>query len=79
MVPQVASANWACLRPIRRSAAHQHIGHRGEPQAELIGAHGFGRGAVGEKVELTLLDPVLHLAARAVDFLIEVAGLSFLA
>ena len=43
----------------------QHIGHRGEPQAQLVGAHGVGRGAVGVEVELTLLDAVLHLAAGA--------------
>ena len=51
--------------------AEQHIGHRGEPQAKLVGPHGGSRSAVGEQIELTLLDPVLHLATCAVDLLIE--------
>ena len=54
--------------------AEQHIGHRGEPQAELVGAHGGGRRAVGEEVALALLDAVFHLAASAVDLFVEVAG-----
>ncbi len=56
--------------------ADQHVGHRGEPQAQLVGAHGGGRGAVGEEVELALLDAVLHLAAGAVDLLVEMRGLA---
>ena len=71
MVPQVASANWVCASPMRRKRAEQHIGHRGKPQAELVGPHGGGRGAVGEQIELALLDTVLHLAAGAVDLLVE--------
>src|SRR5947208_324984 len=65
----------------------QHIGHRGEPQPELVGAHrlgrepapGLNRGAVGIKVERALLDAVFHLAAGAVEPLVEVAGLVLLA
>ena len=53
--------------------ADQHIGHRGEPQPQLVGAHGGGRGAVGEQIELAFLDAVLHLAAGAVDVLVELA------
>ena len=34
----------------------QHIGHRGEPQSELIGTHGGGRGPVGVEVELERSD-----------------------
>src|SRR5208283_3966198 len=37
----------------------------------LIGTHGGGRGAVGIKVELAFLDAVLHVAAGAVDVLVE--------
>ena len=59
-------------QPDAAQRAEQHIGHRGEPQAKLVGAHGGGRGAVGEQIELALLDAVLHLAARAVDLLVEV-------
>ena len=55
----------------------QHISHRGEPQAELVGRHGAGRGAVGEQVDLTLLDAVLHLAAGTVDILVEMAAIAF--
>ena len=55
--------------------ADQHIGHWGEPQAQLVGAHSVRRGAVGIEVELTFLDAVLHLAAGAVELFVEVAGL----
>ena len=51
--------------------ADQHIGHRSEPQAQLVGAHGGRRGAIGIKVELAFLDAVLHVAAGAVDVLVE--------
>src|SRR5580692_5082452 len=54
----------------------QHIGHGGKPQAELVGPHGGGGGAVGIEVELALFDPVLHLAACAVDLLVQVPGLA---
>src|SRR5271155_4926356 len=54
--------------------ADENIGERGEPEPELVGAHGCGRGSVGEQVALAFLDPVLHLAAGAVDLLIEKAG-----
>ena len=36
-------------------ALDQHICHRSKPQAELVGRHGAGRGAVGEQVDLTFL------------------------
>src|SRR5712675_1283530 len=48
---------------LEADAAHgleQHIGHRGEPQAKLIGAHGGRRGAVCEEIELAFLDAVLQ-------------------
>ena len=74
-MPQVASANWVWREADAAQGADQDIGHRGEPQAQLVGAHRRGRGAVGEQVELALLDAVLHLAAGAVDLLVEMAGL----
>ena len=40
----------------------------------MIGAEGVGGGAIGEQVELLLLDAVFHLTAGTVDLLIE--GLS---
>src|SRR3954452_86108 len=52
----------------------QHVGKRGEPQAQLIGPHGGGRGAVCEQVQLAFLDTVLHLAAGAVDPLVQPPG-----
>lgn len=55
--------------------AEQDIGHGGEPEAQLVGAHGSRRGPVGEQVELAFLDPVFHVAARAVDRLVERTGL----
>jgi hypothetical protein len=36
-----------------------------------MGFHGGGRGAIGEQIELHFLDPVLPIAASAVDFFIE--------
>ena len=59
--------------------ADQHIGHRGEPQSQLIGAHRLGRGAVCVEVELAFLDAVLHLAAGAIELLIEMPALMLLA
>ena len=54
--------------------AEQAISHGGEPEPQLVGAHGGGRGAASEEIELALLDAVLHLAAGAVDALVEAAG-----
>ena len=59
--------------------AQEDIGNGGEPQAQLVGAHRLGRGAVGIKIELALLDAVFHFAAGAIDLLVEVAGLVLLA
>ena len=49
----------------------QDTGQGGEPKAELVGAHGGCGGAVGEEVELALLDTVLHLASGAVELFVE--------
>ena len=75
IVPQLALASWCWLEADATQGAEQHIGHRGEPQAELVGPHGGGRGAVGEEVELAFLDAVLHLAAGAVEVLVEVRAI----
>ena len=74
MVPQVARASSVPARRDAAQRAHEHIGHGGEPQPQLVGAHGRRRRAVGEQVELALLDAVLHVAARAVDVLVEDAA-----
>ena len=49
----------------------QHIGHRGEPQAQLVGAYRRRRSTVGKQIELTFFDAVFHVAAGAVDLLVE--------
>src|SRR5262249_30041158 len=56
--------------------AEQNIGHRVEPQAQLVGPHRGRRGAIRIEIELALLDPVLHLAASAVALLVEMSGAS---
>ena len=71
MVPQVAVANWVWPQADAAQRFEQHVGEGGEPQPELVGAHGRRRRAIGEQVELLLLDPVLDLAAGAVDLLVE--------
>jgi hypothetical protein len=52
----------------------QQVGERGEPQPELVGAPPRGAGAVGKEIELAFLDPVLPLAAGAVELFVERAG-----
>ena len=74
IVPQVASANWVWANADAAQGAEQDVGHRGEPQPQLIGAHRRRRGAVGEQVDLAFLDAVLHLAAGAIDLLVEKAA-----
>lgn len=53
---------------------YEYVGHAGEPEAQLIGPHGVGTGAVGEQVKLLFLDPVLHVAPGAVELLVEGVG-----
>ena len=79
MVAQVARSRSVPASAIRRHAggvlparrAHQDVGKRREPHAQLVGAHRRRRHAVAEQIGLRLLDPVLHLAALAVDVLVE--------
>ena len=75
MVPQVALAKSVVCRPAAH-AFHQNVGHRGKPQPQLVGPHRRGRSAVGEQIDLTLLDAVLHLAARAIDCLVELSTIA---
>ena len=76
MVPQVACGEVGIVEPDPAQGAQQDIGHRIEPQAQLVGAHRGRRGAIRIEVELALLDPVLHLATGAVDLLVEILGLA---
>ena len=55
--------------------AHQDVGGGGEPQPQLVGAHGVGAGAVGEQIQLLFFDAVFHVAACAVVFFVEPLGL----
>ena len=52
----------------------QHIGHRREPHAQLVGRHGGGGSAIGEQLEL-LTDTILGLATGAIQLLVEDAGI----
>ena len=61
----------------RQAAARGH--GRGGRRGRGGGAHRGGRGAIRIEVELALLDPVLHLAASAVDLLVEILGLALVA
>ena len=56
IVPQVASANLGVSEADAPDRAEENVGERGEPQPELIGAHGGGRGPVGEQVALAQLE-----------------------
>ena len=40
IVPQVASAKGGFSKADAPQRTDQHIGHRGEPQPQLVGAHG---------------------------------------
>lgn len=73
MLPQVA---WARRVPLRATphGAQEHVGERGKPQPQLVGAQGSRAGAVGEQVELLFLDAVLHIPAGAVDLFIQGLG-----
>ena len=51
--------------------ADEHVGHRGKPQTQLVGPHGRCRGAVSVEVELAFFDAVFHVAAGAVNVLVE--------
>src|SRR5215469_16939508 len=53
--------------------AQEHIGHRGKPQAQLVSPHSGRGGSIGIEIELALLNPILHISAGTVHFLIEIA------
>jgi hypothetical protein len=58
---------------------HERISERGKPQPELIGAQRRRRSPVRKEVELTLLDAVFHLAARAIDCFVKLFRFNALA
>ena len=74
IVPQVGVGELGVGEADAPERAEQNVGERGEPEPQLVGAHGRRRGAVGEQVALAFLDPVLHLAAGAVELLVEEAA-----
>ena len=78
MVPQVAPVvdrgEFGVGEADAAECREQDVGHRGEPEAQLVRAQCLGAGpatprsglrGVGEEVELALLDPVLHCGAAA--------------
>lgn len=56
---------------------HQGVGERGQQQPELVGLEPMAARARAEQIELRLLDPVLGLAARAVQLVVQHSGLGF--
>ncbi len=48
-------------KPYLAQLVHQYVGHRREPQPQLIRPHGGRAGTVGKQVELLLLDSVFHV------------------
>ena len=79
-----APADGGELRPGERHPArhgiaereHQPVGGGVEHQPELVGERALAGSPVGGERALVLLDEVLGLAARAVDPLVEAAGLA---
>ena len=61
-------------RADRADGLEQDPGEGREIQPQLVGPHGRRRGPVGEQVELLLLYSVLHVAAGAVQILVERPG-----
>jgi hypothetical protein len=64
-------------KPDATQGTHEHVGHRGKPQPQLVSTHGGRRRAVGEQVNLTLFNAVFHVAPGAVDPLVEISSLAF--
>ena len=56
MVPQVAVGELGVAQADPAQRLEQDVGEGREPQPQLVGAHGGGRRAIGEQVELLLLD-----------------------
>ena len=59
------------LQPQAAQGAEQYVGEGREVQADLVGTHGLGAGAIGEEIELLLFDSVLHLSPRTVFPLVQ--------
>jgi len=75
--PASVPQTWVSLGELRAleadaaQGAQENVGEGSKPPPQLIGAHGRRRGAVGEQVGLAFLDPVLHVAAGAIDLLVK--------
>ena len=52
----------------------EDIGEGGEEQAELVGFVGVRAHAIGEQIELAVLDAVFHVAAWAIGVFVEFPG-----
>ena len=64
-------SQFCSLQGYAAESGHEHIGKRGEPQPQLVGAQVPRRGPVCEEVELAFLDAVFHVAAGTVDFFVK--------
>ena len=67
------------VEPDTAQSTQQDISHRVERQAQLVGPHGGRRGRSASRSSWHSFDPVLHLAAGAVDLLVEILGLALVA
>ena len=68
-----------CFQGDAADAVDEDIGEGGEDQAHLVGLVGVCAHAVGEQVELAVLDAVFHVAARAIDVFLEFPGRDLMA
>ena len=57
----------------------EDIGEGGEEQAELVGFVGVRAHAIGEQIELAVLDAVFHVAAWAIGAFVEFPGRDLMA
>ena len=71
MVPHWARGHVGALEREAADRLDQAVGERRQDQPELVGPPVLAGGAVGEQVQLLFFDAVLHLAALAVERVVE--------
>jgi hypothetical protein len=62
------------VRGVPVQILQQDVGCRGQADTDLVGEEARAAGAIDPQPLLELLDPVLHVAAGAVDLLVGPAG-----
>ena len=55
----------------------EHVGERTKHEAKLVGPPVVATCAISVEIELLFLDPIFHVAACAVDFVVELLGIAF--